>query len=422
MKKKFKIAIMGLGYVGLPLAAEFGKIYQTIGYDINSKKISLLKKNNDIPDIITNNELRRSKKLTFTNNIIELNDCNFFIVTVPTPIDKKNNPDMRMMISATKSIAKLLKKNDIVIFESTVYPGASEEMAYDYLEKISGLKLNKDFYLGYSPERINPGDKSRDIKKIKKVTSGSNKYAANVIDSLYKKIITAGTYKASSIQVAEASKIIENSQRDLNIGLINEFSIILEKMGINTRDVLDAAETKWNFLPFKPGLVGGHCISVDPYYLAHIAKKNKIDHKLILAARSTNENMSVFIANKIKKELINKSMGLSRSKILILGFSFKENCTDIRNTKVFDLYKCLKKFSSNVYIYDSVVDHNEVKSTYKINLLKKLKYSFFDVIIHAVPHKKFLKINNNIELYKKDKSIVFDIKYGLKKYQSDFSL
>ena len=405
--KNKKIAIIGLGYVGLPLAVEFGKKYKTIGFDINKIRIAQLLKGNDITLETTKNAINESKHLKFSSDIDDLEKCNIFIVTVPTPINKFKTPDLSPLLSATKMLGKIIKKNDIVIYESTVYPGCTEEDCVPILESESGLKFNKDFFCGYSPERINPGDKINTLTKIKKVTSGSNLKTANEVDLLYSSIITAGTYKAPSIKVAEACKAIENAQRDLNISFVNELALIFDNMNIDTNDVLDAAGTKWNFLKFKPGLVGGHCISVDPYYLAHKAESYGYYPQVILSGRRVNDNMGYFIANKVIKLMIQKNLNITKAKVLILGITFKENCTDIRNSKVVDIYNELKDFGLLVDVYDPNANPKEVKHEYGIALTDKLnKYS---AIILAVSHKEFLTLNLT-KLKINSKSVIYDIK------------
>ena len=348
---KTTIAIIGLGYVGLPLAVEFGKKYKTIGYDINRKRIEELNEGNDRTMEITKEQLSASTHLTLINDLSPVGECNFFVVTVPTPIDKNNNPDLTPVLSASRMIGKLLKKGDIVVYESTVYPGCTEEECVPVLEKESGLKFNVDFFCGYSPERINPGDKEHTVTKIKKVTSGSTPEIADVVDNVYASIIIAGTHKAPSIKVAEAAKVIENSQRDINIAFVNELAKIFNRMGIDTHDVLEAAGTKWNFLKFKPGLVGGHCIGVDPYYLAQKASSVGYHPEIILAGRRLNDSMGGYVANEVVKLMIKKDIQIKGSKALILGITFKENCPDIRNTRVIDIYHELDSFGLSVDIY-----------------------------------------------------------------------
>jgi UDP-N-acetyl-D-glucosamine/UDP-N-acetyl-D-galactosamine dehydrogenase len=392
-----KIAVIGLGYVGIPLAVEFGKKIETIGLDINSDRINELRKGYDRTLEMDESDLKSSTHLTFTESIEDTKDCNIFIITVPTPINSKNLPDLTPLILSSKSVGSVLKKGDIVIYESTVYPGVTEEECVPILENVSGLTFNKDFFCGYSPERINPGDKERTLTKILKITSGSNPETAKVVDDLYKTIIKAGTYMASSIKVAEAAKVIENTQRDVNIALVNELALIFDTMSISSQEVLDAAGTKWNFLPFKPGLVGGHCIGVDPYYLTYKAQKMGYKPNLILSSRQINNGMSAFIAKKTIKYLVDNNKNIKDSKILIMGLTFKENCPDIRNTKVIDIIEELNDFGCNVDVYDPWVDKEEEKKTYKSGVINDpfksdKKYS---AIIVAVAHDQFKTIKNN---------------------------
>jgi UDP-N-acetyl-D-galactosamine dehydrogenase len=392
-----KIAVIGLGYVGIPLAVEFGKKIETIGLDINSDRINELRKGYDRTLEMDESDLKSSTHLTFTESIEDTKDCNIFIITVPTPINSKNLPDLTPLILSSKSVGSVLKKGDIVIYESTVYPGVTEDECVPILEDVSGLTFNKDFFCGYSPERINPGDKERTLTKILKITSGSNPETAKVVDDLYKTIIKAGTYMASSIKVAEAAKVIENTQRDVNIALVNELALIFDTMGISSQEVLDAAGTKWNFLPFKPGLVGGHCIGVDPYYLTYKAQKMGYKPNLILSSRQINNGMSAFIAKKTIKYLVDKNKNIKDSNILIMGLTFKENCPDIRNTKVIDIIEELNDFGCKVDVYDPWVDKEEEKKTYKSGIINDpfksdKKYS---AIIVAVAHDQFKTITNN---------------------------
>ena len=413
--KEVKIAIIGQGYVGLPLAIEFGKIYQTIGFDINIDRIDDLIEGVDDTNEATPEQIRSAKHLSFSANIKDIKDFNIYIVTVPTPVDKFKTPDLNPLKAASKMLGKILKKDDTVIYESTVYPGCTEEVCIPLLEQASGLTFNTDFYCGYSPERIVPGDKVNTLTKIKKVTSGSTPEVANFIDDLYSSIITVGTFKAASIKVAEASKAIENAQRDVNISFVNELALIFDRAGIDTQDVLDAAETKWNFLKYKPGLVGGHCISVDPYYLAYKAQNLGYNPEVILSGRRVNDYMSTFVANKMIKMLIKAGKQIMGSKILILGVTFKENCPDIRNSKVVDVYNELKEFGLHVDVFDYNADSEEVKQEYGIQLIDEISEKYEGILL-AVSHVKFLSIN--IESIKKDsKSIVFDLKGFLPRNQ-----
>ncbi len=407
-----KIGIIGLGYVGLPLATEFGKKFPTIGFDINQKRIDELNKGKDITNEIDSSDFSNAKKLSFTSNSNELRECNYFIVTVPTPIDIDNQPDISALESASQTVGKLLKKDDIVVYESTVYPGLTEEICVPILESVSDLTANEDFYYGYSPERINPGDKEHRITDIRKITSGSTEDASKAIDKLYSSIIKAGTYRASSVMVAESAKVIENIQRDVNIALVNELSIIFNKMGIDTEEVLKAAGTKWNFHHYKPGLVGGHCIGVDPHYLRYKAKKIGIDPKMITAGRELNEYMSLFVADRVFELMISKDIEIENSKILILGFSFKENCPDFRNTKVADLYKNLNREGNKVHVHDPWVDKADVYEEYGIEIIDLANENYYDAIVLAVAHSDFKKLTPEIlKNYCKQNHIIFDMKH-----------
>ena len=414
--KKSKITIVGLGYVGLPLAIEFAKKRDVVGFDLNQNRIKSLNNGYDENLETTKKELKASKNLVFTNKITDTRDCKIFIVTAPTPVDNNKKPDLRMLKNVSKSLGRIIKKNDIIIYESTVYPGVTEEICAPILEKNSGLKFNKDFFCGYSPERINPGDKKHRLPSITKVTSGSNPRIATIVDELYREIIIAGTHKAPSIKVAEAAKIIENTQRDINIALINELSMIFNKLEIDTKSVLDAAGTKWNFLPFKPGLVGGHCIGVDPYYLAH--KALKIGHRpeMILAGRKINDNMSFYVVKKVKEKMSKKKINFTGANVLIMGLTFKENCSDIRNTKVFDMVKKFKQLKMNVDVYDPWANKKEVLREYNLKLINKPIKAKYNLILIAVNHKEFKKITNKkIKTYTKDKHVIFDLQNILDK-------
>lgn len=400
-----KICIVGLGYVGLPLYIEFSKKYSVIGYDKNPKRISELKNRKD-----SNNEFNKELTLlylNFTDNIQNTKSCNVFIVTVPTPVNKNKSPNLNFLKSAFNEIGHILKKKDMVILESTVYPGCSEEICIPIIEKTSKLKLNIDFYFGFSPERINPGDKKHILRTIKKVTSGSNVYSAKIIDSLYRSIIEAGTHLVSSLKVAEASKILENTQRDLNISLMNEFAFICDKLGIRTNEVIDAALTKWNFQEFRPGLVGGHCIGVDPYYLTHKSLQLGYKPEIILSGRKVNENVPEFIITKVVKKLIEQGNIISQSNVVILGASFKENCGDFRNSKVQDMYNSFLEYSINTEIYDPLINSDLYYKTHGVKLIEDLK--LYDAIIIAVPHETILNLNVEL-LKKKNNSIIFDVK------------
>jgi UDP-N-acetyl-D-galactosamine dehydrogenase len=413
----YKIAIIGLGYVGLPLAIEFSKKFEVLGFDINQSRIEELNlitdRTNEADLVGMKNAMELAKSnadlgLTFSANVEDLKNYKIFIVTVPTPIDQFKAPDLKPLIKASEMLGKVLKKGDIVIYESTVYPGCTEEDCVPILEKYSELKFNQDFYCGYSPERINPGDKVNTLTKIKKVTSGSTPEIAELVDQLYKSIITAGTHKAPSLKVAEASKAIENAQRDVNISFVNELALIFDRMGIDTNDVLDAAGTKWNFLKYKPGLVGGHCIGVDPYYLAHKAESLGYHPQVILSGRRVNDNMGMFVANKIVKLLIAKNHVISKSKVLVLGITFKEDCPDIRNSKVIDIIKELEQFNIKVDVYDPHADKHEVAEEYGLNLIDSIQNKY-DGIILAVAHKEFLKLELD-SLKSSSSSVIFDTK------------
>ena len=409
--KSYSICIIGLGYVGLPLAIEFGKKYKTIGFDINEQRLQELKKGIDATLEIKKQDFKLSNNLTFTNNIEDAKNCNFYIVTVPTPVDNGNNPDFNALINASKYIASVLKKEDIVVFESTVFPGATEEICVPIIEENCNLVFNKDFFVGYSPERINPGDKERTLTKIKKIVSGSTPKTTTTIQKIYGSIIKAGIYKTSSIKVAEAAKAIENAQRDINIAFVNELAKIFNLIGIDTNEVLDAACTKWNFLNFRPGLVGGHCIGVDPYYLTKKANELGYYPEIILAGRRLNDTMGPYIAQEVIKAMILKKIPILNSNVLIMGFTFKENCPDIRNTKVIDIVKTLKEYNINVYVFDPLASEIQVKKEYNISLtndIKKLNPLKFDAFIYAVAHKNIYKIN--IQNLKKDNTLIYDIK------------
>lgn len=414
-----KIAVIGLGYVGLPLAVEFSKKYQVVGFDINKKRIVDLQNGIDITLEVSNEVLKtvildnisdnKTSGLFCSDNLIDISDCNYYIVTVPTPTDKNNRPDLTPLYKASETVGRVIKKNDIVIYESTVYPGVTEDECIPVIEKTSGLKYNVDFFAGYSPERINPGDKEHTVSKIKKVTSGSTPEVALKIDELYKSIIIAGTHLASSIKVAEAAKVIENSQRDINIAFVNELSKIFNLMGIDTYDVLEAAGTKWNFLKFSPGLVGGHCIGVDPYYLAQKAQEVGYHPEIILAGRRLNDGMAAYVANEFIKQLIKNDLKVKNANILILGITFKENCPDVRNTKVVEIIKNLFQYQVNIDIVDPWANPEEVKHEYNLEILNSLiPNKKYEGIILAVAHKEFLSIN--FENLRKENSILFDVK------------
>lgn len=407
-----KIGIIGLGYVGLPLAVEFGKVIDVIGFDINRQRIEELRKGHDRTREVEPEELKNSTKLGFSSDISDLKDVNYFIVTVPTPVDKFKKPDLTPLISASKTVGNALKKGDTVIYESTVYPGCTEEICVPVLEKTSGLKFNQDFFCGYSPERINPGDKVHRVTTIKKVTSGSTPDVADKVDALYRKIIRAGTHKASSIKVAEAAKVIENSQRDVNIAFVNELALIFERIGIDTHEVLEAAGTKWNFLPFKPGLVGGHCIGVDPYYLTHKAESLGYHPEVILSGRKINDNMGIYIANSVIKLMAKNELPIFKASVLILGITFKENCPDIRNSKVVDVINEMQSFGTQVDIFDPHAEEEEVRNEYGLSLIKSPAKKY-DAIILTVSHQEFTTME--WQKLKHDKTVVYDVKGFLDK-------
>ena len=405
-----KICAIGLGYVGLPLAHAFSSKYKVVGFDISQWRIDELRSGHDrtleLSEVQVNEALENG--MEFTLNIDDIKECNIYIVTVPTPIDKNKRPDLTPLIKASETIGKVLKKDDIVIYESTVYPGATEEDCVPVLEKFSNLKFNEDFFCGYSPERINPGDKEHTVTKIKKVTAGSTPEIGKKVDELYASIITAGTHLAPTIKVAEAAKVIENSQRDINIAFVNELAIIFNKLGINTNDVLEAAGTKWNFLPFRPGLVGGHCIGVDPYYLTHKAQSIGYNPEIILAGRRLNDNMGIYVANQVIKLMIKKGHKIEGSKVLVLGITFKENCPDIRNSRVIDVIEELKEFGCDIDVYDPWADAQEVNHEYGLNLInsdQSVITNNYDAIVLAVAHNEFKELK-----LKTDVNVVFDIK------------
>ncbi|MCT7587563.1 Vi polysaccharide biosynthesis UDP-N-acetylglucosamine C-6 dehydrogenase TviB [Aliarcobacter butzleri] len=402
-----KICVIGLGYVGLPLAHAFSAKYEVVGFDISKWRIDELSTGYDRTLELTESQVKEAIKngMKFSLDINDIKDCNIYIVTVPTPIDKNKRPDLTPLIKASETVGKVLKKDDIVIYESTVYPGATEEECVPVLEKFSNLKFNVDFFCGYSPERINPGDKEHTVTKILKVTSGSTPEIGKKVNELYASIITAGTYLAPTIKVAEAAKVIENSQRDINIAFVNELAIIFNKLGINTNDVLAAAGTKWNFLPFRPGLVGGHCIGVDPYYLTHKAQSIGYNPEIILAGRRLNDNMGIYVANQVIKLMIKKGHKIEGSNVLVLGITFKENCPDIRNSRVIDVIEELQEFGCNIDIYDPWADAKEVEHEYNLKLIKELNIAKYEAIVLAVAHNEFKELK-----LKTDNNVVFDIK------------
>jgi UDP-N-acetyl-D-galactosamine dehydrogenase len=418
-----KLAIVGLGYVGLPLAVEFGIKRTVVGFDINQRRIDELKAGNDYTLETTQEELAAAKSLTYTTNLDDLRACNCYIVTVPTPIDEHKRPDLTPLIKASETVGKVLKCGDVVIYESTVYPGCTEEDCVPVLEKHSGFKFNKDFFCGYSPERINPGDKEHRVTTIKKVTAGSTPEIADLIDALYNEIITVGTYKAESIKVAEAAKVIENTQRDLNIALINELALIFNKMGIDTEAVLKAAGSKWNFLPFRPGLVGGHCIGVDPYYLTHKAQAIGYHPEIILAGRRLNDSMGAYVVAQIVKAMTKKRIQVDGAKVLVMGLTFKENCPDVRNTRVVDIVTELKDYNCEVDVYDPWVSVQEAQHEYSITPIATPDSGKYDAIILAVAHQQFKDMGASaIRALGKQVSVLYDLKYVLSYSESDLRL
>jgi len=418
-----KVALIGLGYVGLPLAVEFGKKRPVLGFDINQKRITELQDGQDHTLEVSDEELAEAKYLRFSSDPAELAKVNTYIVTVPTPIDEYKRPDLTPLVKASETIGRVLKKGDIVIYESTVYPGATEEDCVPVLEKVSGLTFNVDFFAGYSPERINPGDKAHRVSTIKKVTAGSTPEVAEVVDQLYREIIVAGTHKASSIRVAEAAKVIENTQRDVNIALINELAIIFNKMGIDTQAVLEAAGTKWNFLPFRPGLVGGHCIGVDPYYLTHKSQSIGYHPEIILAGRRLNDSMGTYVVAELVKAMTKKCIQVQGAKVLVMGLTFKENCPDLRNTRVVDIIKELDEYSMDVDVYDPWVDAEEAKHEYGITPVKTVSQGVYDSIVLAVSHQEFVEMGaQEIRALGKPECVLYDLKYVLEADEVDVRL
>ena len=420
ISNKPKIAIIGLGYVGLPLAVEFGKKFKTIGFDINSNRIDELRQGIDRTLEVDKEELLSASNLTFSSNIADLNDANVYVVTVPTPVDEHKRPDLTPLIRASTMLGKVVSKGDVVVYESTVYPGATEEDCIPLIEKESGLKYNVDFFAGYSPERINPGDKEHRLTTIKKITSGSTPETAEFVDSLYRSIVTAGTHKASSIRVAEAAKVIENTQRDLNIALVNELALIFNRMGIDTLDVLEAAGTKWNFLPFRPGLVGGHCIGVDPYYLTHKAQEIGYSPEVILAGRRINDSMGQYVVSQVVKRMLKKRIHIEDANVLILGLTFKENCPDIRNTRVVDLVREFRDYGANVDVFDPWVNSRDAEHEYGITPINEPPQGKYDAIVLAVAHRQFREMGvEKIRKLGRRDCVLYDIKSILPKDQVD---
>ena len=412
--ENIRIAVVGLGYVGLPLAVEFGRRFPTIGFDVKTSRIAELANGTDSTLEVSEEELASASQLTCTSNVDDLADCNFYIVTVPTPIGGGNRPLLTPLRNASMTIGSVLKKGDVVVYESTVYPGATEEFCVPFLESGSGLTCNEDFFVGYSPERINPGDKEHRLPSILKVTSGSTAESADYIDSVYQAIITAGTHKTSSIKVAEAAKVIENTQRDVNIALINELAMIFERVGIDTEEVLEAAGTKWNFLPFRPGLVGGHCIGVDPYYLTYKAQQLGYHPQMILAGRRINDNMPLYVASRIVKLMLKKELQPNGSRILVMGLTFKENCPDVRNTKVVDIVTEMKMYGANVDVHDPWADNDEARHEFGIDLTTTPETGVYDAVILAVGHDEFRALGQDgLKAFGKPEAVFFDIKYLL---------
>lgn len=418
-----KLAVIGLGYVGLPLAVEFGKKRSVIGFDINARRVAELKEGVDRTLEVESAELAEASGLSYSCEADELAQANVFIVTVPTPIDEFKQPDLTPLVRASETIGKVLKRGDIVVYESTVYPGATEEVCVPVLEQVSGLRFNEDFYAGYSPERINPGDKEHRVSTIKKVTSGSTPEVAELVDALYREIIVVGTFKASSIRVAEAAKVIENTQRDVNIALINELALIFNRLGIDTLDVLEAAGTKWNFLPFRPGLVGGHCIGVDPYYLTHKAQAIGYHPEIILAGRRLNDSMGGYVASQLVKAMTKRRIQVQGSRVLLLGLAFKENCPDLRNTRIVDIVHELKQYDVHVDVYDPWVDPKEAQHEYGITPVETPKAGEYDGVIVAVAHKQFKELGaDGVRQWGKPEHVLYDLKYVFDREQSDLRL
>ena len=412
MLENIKIALIGLGYVGLPLAVEFGKKYNTVGFDINQARIEELNAGHDHTLEVSDDELAEAKQLSYTANTKDISPCNIYIVTVPTPINEHKQPDLTPLEKASTLLGNVIKPGNIVIYESTVYPGATEEVCVPILEQVSGLVFNKDFFIGYSPERINPGDKEHRVTNILKVTSGSTDEIAEQVDQLYKSIITAGTYKASSIKVAEAAKVIENTQRDVNIALVNELALIFKRLDIDTEEVLLAAGTKWNFLPFRPGLVGGHCIGVDPYYLTYKAQSIGYNPEIILSGRRINDGMGEYVVSRLVKLMLKKRLHVRESNILIMGLTFKENCPDLRNTRVVDIINELQTYGVNIHVYDPWVDPQEAQAEYGIKPIETLEEGQFDAIILAVAHQQFKQMDiKQIRALGKSDAVIYDLKY-----------
>jgi UDP-N-acetyl-D-galactosamine dehydrogenase len=418
--KKVRIGVIGLGYVGLPLAVEFGKRYDTVGYDINARRVAELKRGRDSTLEAAKDELKSAKKLSYSTQLASLKHCNVYIVTVPTPIDQYKRPDLTPLIGASETVGQVLAKGDVVVYESTVYPGCTEEICVPILERVSGLKFNRDFYAGYSPERINPGDRQHRLTTIRKITSGSTPGAAALVDELYASIITAGTHRASSIRVAEAAKVIENTQRDVNIALINELALIFRRLDLDTEEVLQAAGTKWNFLPFRPGLVGGHCIGVDPYYLTHKAQEIGYHPEMILAGRRINDNMGLYVAGEIVRLLTEKRLAVKGARVLVMGLTFKENCPDLRNSKVVDVIRELERYGARIDVYDPWVKAQAARHEYGVKVVESPRARAYQAIVLAVPHKAFREMGlKRIRRFGKSKHVIYDIKYLFKRDATD---
>ncbi|MET0717295.1 MAG: Vi polysaccharide biosynthesis UDP-N-acetylglucosamine C-6 dehydrogenase TviB [Pseudoxanthomonas sp.] len=419
-RDQISIAVIGLGYVGLPLAATFGRRFKTVGFDINAKRVAELRRHHDHTLEVSEDELREAGNLSFASDADDLKGCNVFIITVPTPIDEYKRPDLRPLESASRTVGRAIAKGGVAVYESTVYPGATEEICVPIIERESGLSFNRDFYAGYSPERINPGDKQHRLETIMKVTSGSTPQAADFIDDLYRQIITAGTHKASCIRVAEAAKVIENTQRDVNIALINELALIFHRLGIDTHEVLEAAGTKWNFLPFRPGLVGGHCIGVDPYYLTHKAQQIGYHPDVILAGRRINDGMGSHVAMRTAKLMAQRNLQTTQSNILILGLAFKENCPDVRNTRVVDIVAELRSYNANVHIHDPWVNADEARHEYGLEMIDQPEQGKYDAIILAVSHREFIALGaEGIRAFGKPGAVLFDVKRALPRQSVD---
>ncbi len=418
--RNLKIGVIGLGYVGLPLAVEFGKRFNTVGFDIKAARVEELARGHDSTLEVDEAELKRATRLGYTTSLKDLAACRVFIVTVPTPIDEYKRPELTPLIKASESVGQVLKKGDVVVYESTVYPGCTEEVCVPILERVSGLKFNKDFYAGYSPERINPGDKQHRLTTIRKVTSGSTPAVAEFVDALYRSIVTVGTHKASSIRVAEAAKVIENTQRDVNIALINELALIFNRLGIDTEEVLSAAGSKWNFLPFRPGLVGGHCIGVDPYYLTHKAQAVGYHPEMILAGRRINDNMGIYVAQQVAQLMIRRRIQVRDARVLVMGLTFKENCPDVRNTKIVDVVRELEKFGAKVDVYDPWADPSEAEHEYGLRPVRRLRDGVYDAIVMGVAHDEFRRMGvGRVRALARKNHVLYDIKYLFKPDEVD---